>query len=138
MPNHRVGDASHESSPNPTQTPAAYHYQAGFYLLGQADDLLGHGDSSFIRPSKPEVALRHAAPFGLDPLDLIIQPLQDYLPCFLLTGYAGCRRLGGRIIASSPWECEPGMHDVQLGVGTIGHIDGGGCSKLCILRAVGG
>jgi hypothetical protein len=30
------------------------------------------------------------------------------------------------------------MYDVQLGVGAIGHIDGGGCGKLCILRAVGG
>src|SRR5215217_5081532 len=107
MPNHRVGDASHQRSPNPTQTPAAYHYQAGFYLLGQADDLLGHGDDSFAGPSKPEVALRHAAPFGLDPLDLIIQPPQDHLPCFLFTAYASRRRLGGRIIAGSPWKSEP-------------------------------
>jgi hypothetical protein len=28
------------------------------------------------------------------------------------------------------------MYDVQLPVGAIGHIDGDGCSKLCILRAV--
>jgi hypothetical protein len=28
------------------------------------------------------------------------------------------------------------MYDVQLGAGAIGHIDGGGCGKLCIVRAV--
>src|SRR3990170_5125189 len=122
MADYRVGDASHESSPYPAQSSAPYHYQASSYLLGLANDLLGHGDSSFIRPSKPEVCLRHAAPSGLDPLDLIIQPLQDPLPCFLFTAYTSRRRLSGRIVASSPWKGEPGMYDVQLGAGAIGYI----------------
>jgi hypothetical protein len=30
------------------------------------------------------------------------------------------------------------MYNVQLGIGTIGHIDGGGCGKQCILRSVDG
>src|SRR3989337_924457 len=117
MADHRVRDASHQSSPYPAQSSTPYHYQTSSYLLGLVNDLLGHGDSSFVRPSKPEVGLRHAAPSGLDQLDLISQPLQDPLPCFLFTAYASRRRLGSRIIASSRWKCEPGMYDVQLRAG---------------------
>ena len=40
MPDNRVGDASHEGSPYPTQASAPYHYQASVYLVGQVDDLL--------------------------------------------------------------------------------------------------
>src|SRR5918995_1469759 len=39
MPNYRVRNAAHQSSPHPPAPPAAHHYQTGPQILCQVDDL---------------------------------------------------------------------------------------------------
>ena len=51
VPNNRVGDATHEGSPYPTQAPASGYDKASPYLLAQDDDLL-------VRTPHPKVRSR--------------------------------------------------------------------------------
>ncbi len=66
MPDHRVGDASHQGLPYPAPPPATHHYQPCTQFLRKLNYLPIGGPY-------PQMCLRHDSPCGLDLLYLSIQ-----------------------------------------------------------------
>jgi hypothetical protein len=75
VPNYRVGDAAHESSPCPAKPPAPHHYQADLQLLSQV-----YNGSVSVFFYQPDVGLRNLSPHLLDLLHLLIEYLPAPLP----------------------------------------------------------
>src|SRR5215203_1446791 len=111
VPNNRVGDAAHESSPYPPPAPAAKHYQTCFQLLGQVYNL-------FSGTPHPKVALGDGAPHVLDLVDLLVEdPSALSLGGPRLVGVAGLEVVG---------EGGSDVKYVKLGAGDVSQGDGGG------------
>src|SRR5215204_6024488 len=111
VPNNRVGDAAHESSPYPPSAPAAKHYQTCFQLLGQVYNL-------FSGTPHPKVALGDGAPHVLDLLDLLVED-----PSALsLGGRRLVRVVGLEVVGEGGSDVEY----VKLGAGYFSQADGGG------------
>src|SRR5215204_3340293 len=89
--------------------------------------------------SPHQVSLRHANPLLLDPIYLLVQELLGLLHGFLKLVFLDLTRAGGNRVGEwSLYGCGEHVCYVQLRVGAVGHIRGGGEGQTSLLGAVGG
>src|ERR687898_2970858 len=124
MAHNRVRDAAHQRSSHSAEPPTAHHDQARTYFLGNLYDLLGA-----IPLGYPEMLLGDLTSLLLDLRSLLVEYVLRLLPeMFDRCGVAN-------IVGGITWR---NRHHVQLRVGALSHIDGGGAGQLRLPRAVGG
>src|SRR5215207_2424621 len=83
MPNHRVGDTTHQSSPQTTAPSAAHDDEASSNLLGYPHDIVGGMVlEAWVVFGQPQVHLRNLPSALLDLLYLLIEYLLGLAPKF--------------------------------------------------------
>src|ERR687885_199836 len=83
VPYHRVRDAAHKSTLNPSEASASQHYQA-------CPDILPDSEDPLVWSSHPEVSSRNGSPGLLDLPDVLVeQPLAHLLDLPLLVWLVG-------------------------------------------------
>jgi hypothetical protein len=120
IPHYRVGDAAHQRSSYPTKSPTAHHIEASSYVLSNLYDLLGA-----ILLRYPEMLLSSRTALLLDLRGLRIEDVFGLLAESL--DHCGVANIVGGLARRN-------RHHMQLRVGVVGQIDGGGASQLASLE----
>src|SRR5215211_6036753 len=124
MAHNRVRYAAHQRSSHSAESPTAHHDQARRYVLGHPYDLLGA-----ISLGYPEMLLGDRTSLLLDLRSLLVEDVLRLLPeLFDRCGVAN-------VVGGIAWR---NSHHVQLRVGAVSQIDGGGAGQLGLSGAVGG